>query len=64
MKKAVVDRQHCVACGTCIKVCPKSAIFIDRGVSAVVDAGECVGCGKCVRACPALLIRLAEEKNG
>ncbi|MDL2263759.1 4Fe-4S binding protein [Synergistaceae bacterium OttesenSCG-928-I11] len=58
MKKAVVDTRHCVACGTCVKVCPKSAIFIDRGVTAVVDQAGCVGCGKCVKACPACLIRL------
>ena len=60
MKKAIVDTQNCVACGSCIKVCPKSAIFIDSGVTAVVDRENCVGCGKCVKACPACLIQLED----
>lgn len=64
MKRAIVDARHCVACGTCVKACPKSAILIDRGVAAVVDEVECVGCGKCVEACPAGLIGLAVKKDG
>ena len=32
MKKlAVVDRNICVACGACLKACPKNAISIHRG---------------------------------
>lgn len=64
MKKATIDTQHCVACGSCVKVCPKSAIFIDRGVTAVVDKVECVGCGKCVNVCPACLIQLEGRESG
>lgn len=60
MKKAIIDAQNCVACGTCMKVCSKSAIFINSGVTAVVDKENCVGCGKCVKACPACLIRLED----
>ena len=63
MKKAIVEAQHCVACGTCLKVCLKSAIFIEGGVTAVVDRAKCVGCGKCVNACPACLIRLGAEEQ-
>ena len=60
MKKAIVCAEYCVACGTCVKACPKSAIYIDRGVTAVVNESECVGCGKCEKACPAWLIKMKE----
>ncbi|WP_349772755.1 4Fe-4S binding protein [Lacrimispora xylanisolvens] len=31
---AVVDETHCVACGSCMKVCPKGAITIPCGITA------------------------------
>ena len=37
--------KECVACGTCVPVCPKEAIQIRWGVSAHVDEEKCVGCG-------------------
>lgn len=57
-KFAVVDRPHCVACGSCRKVCPKEAITMKYGVYAVVDAAVCVGCGRCVKECPGTFIAL------
>lgn len=54
-KKATVDRDHCVACGCCVKVCPLEAIKIDHGRWAVVSE-RCVGCGRCAAACPASVI--------
>ena len=54
MKKiAFVDKIVCVACGVCMKACPKGAISIYRGCHAMVDADKCVGCGLCTKACPA-----------
>lgn len=53
MKKvAYVDRERCVACGACVKVCPKGAISVYRGCYAVVEEEKCVGCGKCGKTCP------------
>lgn len=60
-KKAFVDEAHCVACGSCVKVCPTSAIQIWQGITARVAETVCVGCGKCVRECPASVIRIQEE---
>lgn len=57
---AQVDSSSCVACGCCVKVCPKAAIRIVKGVVARVDPGRCVGCGKCARECPASVIALQE----
>ena len=50
---AIVDKHICVACGACIKACPKGAITIHRGCWAVVDDAKCVGCGLCAKTCPA-----------
>ena len=57
-KKAVVNVHACVACGCCIKVCPKNAITIPTGIYANIDPGLCVGCGRCAKECPASIITL------
>ena len=60
VRKAFVEPSDCVACGCCVKVCPKSAIQIARGVMAVVDQEKCVGCGRCAKECPATVITIRE----
>ena len=64
MKKlAFVDKNICVACGVCMKACPKDAISIYRGCYAAVDAAKCVGCALCAKACPAGCITLKERSE-
>lgn len=53
-RKARVEQGACVACGCCVKVCPKGAISIFKGIFARVDRETCVGCGKCAKECPHL----------
>ena len=60
-KMAVVDRRVCVACGVCMKSCPRGAISIYRGCYAVVEGEKCVGCGLCGKACPAGCITRKER---
>ena len=48
-RKAFVDGDTCVVCGCCVKVCPKAAIQVWRGIMEKVDVDRCVGCGKCAR---------------
>ena len=60
-RKAVVSIQDCVACGCCIKVCPRNAISIPDGIYANIHQDLCVGCGKCAKECPASVI--TEMKN-
>ena len=57
-KKATVSIRECVACGCCMKVCPRGAITIPKGINSQIDRDLCVGCGKCVVECPASVIRL------
>ena len=59
-RKAQVDRDLCVGCGCCEKVCPLQAVRVVYGIWAQVDAGKCVGCGRCVKECPASVIVLEE----
>ena len=60
---STVDRSVCVACGCCVKVCPKSAISIYKGCYAVVDGEKCVGCGICAKTCPAGCIEVKEREQ-
>lgn len=57
-KKYASVGKSCVACGCCVKVCPKGAISVWKGVCARVDDTKCVGCGKCEKECPAGTITL------
>ena len=60
-RMAVVDRSVCVACGVCMKNCPREAISVYRGCYATVDGARCVGCGLCAKACPAGCIEIKER---
>ena len=56
LRRAVVNKDICVACGTCVDVCPMSAMEIYRGSFAKPMEEKCVGCGRCARECPASAI--------
>jgi len=60
---AMADKGRCVACGACMKECPKGAISIIKGCYAKVDKDICVGCGRCAKACPADVIALSERED-
>lgn len=59
-RKAFVEAESCVACGCCVKVCPREAIAVWKGIMAKVDGDKCVGCGKCAKECPASVINMQE----
>ena len=56
-----IKRENCVACGTCIKECPRNAVSVYKGCYAVVDLQLCVGCGKCAKMCPTGCMETAER---
>ena len=62
-KKIAVISNDCVACGSCLKICPLAAVSIYYGIRAEVDAGRCVGCGKCAETCPAGVIVIAARED-
>ncbi|MFR3273098.1 MAG: 4Fe-4S dicluster domain-containing protein [Slackia sp.] len=61
-KHAVVGRE-CVACGTCAKACPFSAMSVPDGRFAVVDGNLCIGCGTCAKVCPAEVISIEQTQQ-
>ncbi|MFA8450336.1 MAG: [Fe-Fe] hydrogenase large subunit C-terminal domain-containing protein [Bacteroidales bacterium] len=46
-----VDKEICIGCSNCMKVCPTEAIRIKNG-KANIHGDKCVDCGYCYKACP------------
>ncbi len=67
-QKAHIDKEKCVECGACAKVCPYSAIInhkrpcenackvkaitMDENKAAKINDEKCIACGACVYQCP------------
>ena len=47
---AFVITSECVKCGTCVDICPTSAIF--EGEEQFVITSACIDCGRCQEVCP------------
>lgn len=62
-RKAEVQKDNCVACGCCVKVCPRGAITVYKGIYAEVNERLCVGCRKCEKECPASVIQMKEYSD-
>lgn len=62
-KRIATVGTECVACGSCVKVCPLGAIRIWKGVRATIDPSRCVGCGKCAKECPASIITIQQREE-
>lgn len=50
-KEIQCDKEKCVGCGTCAKVCPNGAISMENG-KPEMKKDACTFCGKCVNFCP------------
>lgn len=60
---AKVDPANCVACATCVKVCPYGAPMINALKKAEIQGAKCMGCGSCSAACPARAITLKHQED-
>ena len=60
---ASVEKKDCIACGTCMIVCPRDAVTIKEGYYAYAEAEKCVGCGICGKHCPTGCISVIDMKK-
>jgi Pyruvate/2-oxoacid:ferredoxin oxidoreductase delta subunit len=54
---AVVSKEDCIGCSTCVDICPAEAQELVES-TAKVDENRCIGCGICVHHCPEEAIKL------
>ncbi|MFO7666755.1 MAG: nitroreductase family protein [Desulfobacterales bacterium] len=53
----IIDKELCIGCGLCVKVCPMDTISMQNG-KAVVTGKESLSCGHCAAVCPESAIRV------
>ena len=58
----IIDKELCIGCGLCVKVCPMDTISMQNG-KAVVTGKESLSCGHCAAVCPegAIRVKATEE---
>ncbi|MCS4542073.1 MAG: FAD-dependent oxidoreductase [Euryarchaeota archaeon] len=66
--KAIIDKDACISCAICKRVCPYGAIemvLVDKKRFAKVNEVLCQGCGICAGACPtgAAILRYYRDKQ-
>jgi heterodisulfide reductase subunit A len=59
-----VDPNKCIACMTCVKVCPYGAPMLNPDThKAEIQSAKCMGCGSCSAACPAKAATLQHQEE-
>ena len=58
----VIKPEICVACGSCVSVCPVDAISFVDGIPKLT--GKCTACGDCYMACPRVEHDFGESEAG
>lgn len=59
------NKEKCIGCNLCTRVCPASAIEIekvaDKQFKAIVSLDKCIYCGQCVDSCRAGALKNTER---
>ena len=53
----VIDRERCIGCGECVRVCPSQTLEMQDG-KAAVTGDRSLGCGHCAAVCPVEAVRV------
>lgn len=60
--KILFDREACIGCQMCLKVCPSETIeFIPEGRKVKFYMSRCTFCALCTEICPKKCIRMSKE---
>lgn len=64
MTQPQYERDRCVSCGACVKVCKKKSVgaLSVENYKVVRNHEKCIGCGECVLSCPTNAWTRSEEK--
>ncbi|MDR2572905.1 MAG: DUF362 domain-containing protein [Desulfovibrio sp.] len=46
-----VDKNTCIGCGKCVKICPQKALALSGG-KCEINTSRCIGCFECITVCP------------
>ena len=60
VRKALIIRQECKACGLCMEKCLQKAIIFEKNIYTVIKV-RCIGCGACAKVCPAAAVTFITE---
>ncbi|MCX8189982.1 MAG: 4Fe-4S binding protein [Candidatus Diapherotrites archaeon] len=56
------EKDRCIKCKQCIKVCPAAALEFDEKLNAIVHyAARCTFCGQCVDICPVKCLEQTQD---
>ena len=56
------ERETCIGCQMCIKVCPAHAIEMVAGKKKIrLFRGQCIACAQCVEVCPKSCLKVDHE---
>ena len=59
-----IDKELCIGCGLCSKVCPQGAISGEKGKQFEIDLNKCVKCRLCFSTCNMKAIKAVRTREG
>lgn len=60
MAQIQIDKNTCIRCGKCVRICPSALFALNAGKEIEVCADNCIRCGHCVAVCPTNSIQHAD----